>query len=85
MSARFALASDVGRLRPNNEDASCVLPDLGLYAIADGMGGHVAGELASRLALDTLREVVKTQAPAQRLQEVGDLLCEAVLYSNITF
>ena len=84
MTARFALASDVGRLRPNNEDASCVLPDLGLYAIADGMGGHVAGELASRLALDTLREVVKTQHPAQRLREVGELLCEAILAANST-
>ena len=84
MTAPFAMASDVGRLRPNNEDASCVLPELGLYAVADGMGGHVAGELASRLALDTLREVVKTQDPPQRLREVGELLCEAILAANST-
>jgi protein phosphatase len=80
----FALASDVGQLRPNNEDASCVLPEFGLYAVADGMGGHVAGELASRLALDTLREVVKTQPAPQRLTEVGELLCEAILAANST-
>jgi serine/threonine protein phosphatase PrpC len=41
-------------LRPNNEDASCVRPELGLFAVADGMGGYEGGELASALAVGAL-------------------------------
>lgn len=46
--------SDVGRKRKNNED--CVLVDekLGIYLLADGMGGHSGGEVASKLALDEI-------------------------------
>jgi len=51
-----AARTDVGRKRQGNEDSLCVAPDLGLYVVADGMGGHAAGEVASRLAVDTIRE-----------------------------
>lgn len=46
--------SDVGKKRDHNEDSLLVQPDTGLFAVADGMGGHQAGERASRMALDTL-------------------------------
>jgi PPM family protein phosphatase len=50
--------SDKGCLRANNEDYCRVEPELGLYVLADGMGGAKAGERASRLAVDTVAEVV---------------------------
>jgi protein phosphatase len=50
-------ATDKGCVRPNNEDSFLVEPKLGVFLVADGMGGAAAGETASKLAVDTLREV----------------------------
>ena len=51
--------TDLGRRRTTNEDAFYVDDELGLYVVADGMGGHAAGEVASREAVDTLYGMVK--------------------------
>jgi protein phosphatase len=48
--------TDTGLKREGNEDAFCSADDLGLYIVADGMGGHRAGEVASRIAVETIRE-----------------------------
>jgi protein phosphatase len=53
MVESFAM-SDRGCVRANNEDYCLIEPDLGLYVLADGMGGAKAGEQASRLAVDTV-------------------------------
>ena len=51
--------SDVGRKRDHNEDSYLVVPPLGLFAVADGMGGHQAGEKASRMAVEIVEREVK--------------------------
>ncbi len=51
--------TDVGRKRDNNQDTFLLAPDLGLYIVADGMGGHNGGEVASALASKTVKEVIQ--------------------------
>lgn len=51
--------TDVGRKRKHNEDSLLVSDELCLYVIADGMGGHSGGEYASKLAIETVEDVIK--------------------------
>ena len=52
-------ATHTGNVRPHNEDRMLVEIPLGLFAVADGMGGHNAGEVAADLAIDTLKVFVE--------------------------
>jgi protein phosphatase len=51
-------ASDVGRKRTHNEDSFLCNNELGLYAVADGMGGHLGGERASRMAVEIIESEI---------------------------
>jgi len=52
--------SDPGRHRPRNEDSLLVIPERSLFVVADGMGGYEGGEVASSLAVETMRRAFET-------------------------
>src|SRR5579859_6190365 len=58
---RFYAATDVGKVRDHNEDNFLVDKKLALFIVADGMGGHAAGEVASAIAVRTVHDEVKRE------------------------
>jgi len=77
-----ASSSIVGKVRETNEDACLDMPAAGLWAVADGMGGHNAGDVASRMIAEALAGVRPMPRPSQFVDEVEDRLQQvnATLY-----
>lgn len=89
---QVAAKTDVGCVRKNNEDAFGYSQRLGLYLVCDGMGGMAAGEVASKLAIDTMRDYFMMTAssgqypmigkPVESASKLGNALASAIHMAN---
>ncbi|MEO7430237.1 MAG: Stp1/IreP family PP2C-type Ser/Thr phosphatase [Acidimicrobiales bacterium] len=70
---RAGAATDTGRLRAANQDSFVMLPDLGIYVVADGMGGAQGGEVASRMAVEAIEGGYREPS----IQSLTDVIAEA--------
>ncbi|HEX5421531.1 MAG TPA: type VI secretion system-associated protein TagF [Gammaproteobacteria bacterium] len=67
---RSAAVTDVGKRRERNEDAYACRDDLGVWLVADGLGGHQAGEIASRMVTSTLRGLSAGSSLPDRIEQL---------------
>lgn len=68
---RAAASTSVGRVRTRNEDALLLRPDLGLFVVADGMGGHLRGDVAARICVETIDAWFSDALPAEVRESVS--------------
>ena len=78
--AQSAGSSDIGKVRKANEDSYLLNESMGLYVVADGMGGHRGGDVASRMAIDIIEQYISV--PSNPLAGTVDDGCEALISQN---
>jgi serine/threonine protein phosphatase PrpC len=65
--------SDIGKRRKQNEDSLFLDDSMGLYVVADGMGGHKAGEVASKLVVETIRDYIRQGQLNDQVEDLTDV------------
>ncbi len=79
----MAAGSDTGLIRLRNEDSVRIWPEWGIAILSDGMGGHRAGDVASRIAVETVESVLDLPAPkAEEITLTEQLLTDSVQRAN---
>ena len=68
MRIRYAAKTDVGMKRTHNEDYFSLIEDEQLFLVADGMGGHASGEVASKMAAEVIHEFFSRSKVVRRLK-----------------
>ena len=78
MNIRTFGNTNTGLVRSNNEDAYGNYPDLSLYIVADGLGGHAGGEVASRIAVESINEYIESAYKYKTPEDINSTIIKAI-------